>query len=85
MVLWNDLSAPVEIVYLKNGEMAGGRLEPGSTRTFAFDLIQWGVSDKDSCTTADIIARSLDGQVIARVPAPRCIDKSVQLSDWLVP
>ena len=84
-MIWSDLSEPVEIVYLKNGEMAGGRLDPGSSKTFAFDLIQWGVSDKESCTTADILARSLGGQVIARLSAPRCIDQSIQLSDWLLP
>ncbi len=85
IVIWNDMSDPVEIVYLKDGEMQGGRLEPGVTKTFAFDLSQPGRRDQESCTTADIVARSLDGKVIARMPPPICIkDTSWQLSYWLV-
>jgi len=76
----NDLPNPVEIVYLKDQETPGGRLEPTRSRTFTFDL-----SDEHQCTTADIVARSLDGTVLARIPAPVCRDRAFRLSDWLVP
>jgi hypothetical protein len=85
VIIRSDLTEPVEIVYLKDGEMDGGRLEPGATRIFTFDLYHPGVTDKESCTTADIVARSLDGKVVARIPPPRCIDTSTRLSDWQVP
>ena len=81
----SDLAEPVEIVYLKDGEMDGGRLEPGTTRIFPFDLYRPGIPDGRSCTTFDIVARSLDGKVVARIPPPRCIDINVDLSDWVVP
>jgi hypothetical protein len=81
----NDLSDRVEIVYLKNGETSGGTLEPGAERIFPFDLLQWGVSERDSCTTADLVARTVDGQVVARMPPPVCINKGIRLSNWLVP
>jgi hypothetical protein len=85
VIIGNDLVDPVEIVYLKNGEMNGGRLDPAATKVFPFDLYRPGVTDKESCTTADIVARSLDGEVVARVPPPRCIDSNIRLSDWVVP
>ncbi len=81
----SDLTDPVDIVYLKDGEIPGGRLEPGMTTTFPFDLVQWGKSEKESCTTADVVARSLDGSVIARIPPPMCLGQALRLSDWLVP
>ncbi len=81
----SDLSDPVEIVYLKDGEMPGGRLEPGATRTFSFDLVRWGVPADASCTTGDIIARSLDGHLVARIPPPVCVERAIRLSDWVVP
>ena len=85
IVIWNDMSDPVDIVYLKDGEMPGGRLEPGVTKTFPFDLSQPGRTEDESCTTADIVARSLDGKVIAIMPPPLCIKvTSRQLSYWLV-
>jgi hypothetical protein len=85
VIIRSDLADPVEIVYLKDGEMQGGRLEPGASMAFPFDLVHWGASEKESCTTADIVARSLDGTVIARIPPPQCIGQGLRLSDWLVP
>ena len=76
----NDLPTPVEIVYLKGGGMPGGRLEPARSRTFVF-----GLSDQQTCTTADIVARSAGGTVVARIPAPVCRDRAFSLSDYVVP
>jgi hypothetical protein len=46
VIIRSDLTEPVEIVYLKDGEMDGGRLEPGATRIFTFDLYHPGVTPR---------------------------------------
>ena len=85
VVIRNDLVDPVEIVYVKDVEIDGGRLEPADSKIFPFDLYRPGVTDKESCTTGEIVARSLDGKVVAHVPPPRCIGDSIRLSDFVVP
>ena len=44
-----------------------------------------GEIGKGVVTTADVVARSLDGSVIARIPPPMCVGQGLRLSDWLVP
>lgn len=78
-IITNDLASDVEIVYLKAVSTAGVRLKPNETRIFTFDL-----SDEQPCSTSDVIARSLDGTVVARIPAPVCRDRSFRLSDYPV-
>jgi hypothetical protein len=86
----NDLGIPVEIAYLAEPEVMAGRLgtEEGDDR----EVFDFGLNANPSappsqmyCTTADIIARSLDGRVLARIPPPACDLSTLLLSSFPAP
>jgi hypothetical protein len=73
----NDLREPVEIVYLEEPEVVAGRLGTGlgddrEAFNFGIDLAPDATPGTTPCTTTDIVARALDGRVLARVPPPAC-------------
>ncbi len=89
IVIENDLGEPVEIVYLADPGVVVGRLGTGE-RDDEADFT-FGLKDADPatagdrrCTTAEVVARALDGRVLARIPPPLCWDQSLSLSTFLV-
>jgi hypothetical protein len=81
----NDLVEPVEITYPGDPAIPAVRLDPAETKTFTFGLGGPGIASDDACTSADIVATSLDGRVLARIPPPICHDWGRSLSSYRVP
>ena len=89
IVIENDLGEPVEIVYLADPEFVAGRLGTGERdRAVDFDFglkrAPGAAPGTGPCTTADIVARALDGRVLARIPPPVCEISILSLSAFSV-